>query len=982
MKKPILFIAMTAIVLSGYFFITWKNHSSNTRQEESFHRKENSGKGEKESGAAQQLSSWFQAKGFPNAQNLSAKYQAAWQEYLEIKKNTRPTGHQTRIEAVNSNWSSLGYSTTNSGTRIGGRVVCMAIDPNNSNNLWVGSAGGGMWKSTDAGSNWTNVTTNLPVLGVSSIIINPSNSNIIYAGTGEVYHTEVDVMGFNVWKTRGTYGIGVIKSIDGGVTWTQVMPKTSSDLFSIQTLAFKPGDNSTIYACATDGLYRSLNSGSTWTKIYTGNNVRDIAINPSNTNQIVISVGNMTNPVKGIFRTTNGDNASPTWGQISSGLPGSFDGYIVLDNVGSGELIASIGISSSTASSNREIYRSTNFGSTWSVVGGTTASTTTNHCSYQFWFAHTVAINPFATDSIMFGGVGIYRYRVSTTSRTSISGLHADHHDIEFDPSRRGTVYVCNDGGVYKSTNGGATFTAINNGLNATQFYASLGVSKTNANRMVGGLQDNGQVIYNGINWVQPTWSGGDGTACAIHPTNDNIMLACRDARAIKRSSNGGTSGSELSNSYWGFDGDSRTAFVAPIAFAPSNGNIVYQASDNLHKSIDAGASFTNNSLGSGAPATMPNNFIEQRHKTGVALEVSHTNENKVYISTSPFAQYDNDINNIYVTGSPNLLRTTSGGTPFTSIKGTLPDRFVMDMAISKYNDDSVYVVLGGFGTSHVYLTPNGGTTWLSRGSGLPDVPFNAILIDPVDPKIIYAGCDFGVYVSPDRGVNWYDYNTGFSDATLIMDLQLDANNKLIAATHGKGVFRSDLFTPPITLPVKFTSFTGQNNDDKNDLRWNVEEEFNVSHYELQRSQDGNTFEKIVSISAFNTPSPRTYSYRDNIGRVRASKYYYRLKAIDIDEKYYYSDIVVLKTESKNGIELVGNPFTNQVSFKYLASEAGKMRIQIADMNGRIVRKEDLNISEGIGNYTINNVGSFSKGIYILEVWINRERYTEKILKR
>src|SRR5690606_4984383 len=126
-------------------------------------------------------------------------------------------------------WTSLGACFDGS-TRIGGRVVCMAIDPNNTNNLWVGSASGGIWKSVNAGSSWSPVTTNLPVLGVSSIIINPSNSQEIYAGTGEVYNTEVTgAGGFNVWKTRGTFGCGVIKSTDGGVTWTQVLTKVQSE---------------------------------------------------------------------------------------------------------------------------------------------------------------------------------------------------------------------------------------------------------------------------------------------------------------------------------------------------------------------------------------------------------------------------------------------------------------------------------------------------------------------------------------------------------------------------------------------------------------------------------------------------------------------------------------------------------------------------------------------------------------------------------
>lgn len=973
MKKPLLLVTLGSLFCLFFILGSCKRVASKSVKEkievsDSDNHEEEGKEGEeneKESGAARQLMSWFQAKGYPDARNMSAKYQAAWKQHLQIRGRTKAED-QPVVESA-SNWTSLGYSFTNGGTQIGGRVLCIAIDPNNTNNLWVGSASGGIWKSTNAGTSWTSVPTNLPVLGVSAIIIDPSNSNIIYAGTGEVYHTEVGVMGYNVWKTRGTYGIGVIKSTNGGVTWTQVMPRISSDLSAIQSMAFHPANSNTVFACATDGVYRSTNAGSTWSKIYNGVNVRDIAINPSNPDQIVISVGNMTNPVKGIFRTTNGSSASPTWTQITSGLPASFEGSIKLDNVGAGVLVASIGINSG---SSNEVYRSTDFGATWSVLSSS------NHCSYQFWFAHAIAINPFATDSIIYGGVNIYKHNISTSARTAISGLHADHHDIKFDPIRRGTVYVCNDGGVYKSTNGGTSFTAINTGLNATQFYASLGVSKTNANRMAGGLQDNGQVIFNGTNWVQPSWSGGDGTSAAISPSNDNIILVSRDARAIKRSTDGGVNGSEITGSYWGFAGDSRTGFVAPIAFAPSNGTIVYQASDNLHKSTNSGASFTNNTLGSGTPPTTPTNFIEQRHKTALALAVSPTNPNKVYISTSPYAQYDNDVNDIYVTGTPNLLKTTTGNTPFTSIKGSLPDRFIMDIAISRNNDDSVYVVLGGFGTSHVYLTPDGGNTWLSRGAGLPDVPFNAILIDPVNQGTIYAGSDFGVYVSPDRGITWYDYNTGFYDATLVMDLQVDANNKLIAATHGKGVFRSDLFTHT-TLPVTLREFTGVALQGQNKLQWLVEQEQDLVRYELERSEDGFAFNRIYTAMAQGKSS---YTYIDTKPLFEG---YYRLKMIDIDGASKYSSVVFIRqSQIRSDFNVLGNPFSNTLVVKYRIPRDGRIFFQLHDMSAALIRRDEFNATGGSGIYTIYGFDRLSAGTYILKINYGTENHSIKVQKK
>lgn len=972
MKKPVILL-LAAIVMAAVFTHQqwWTQHDVKSYSENEEHEEEEE---ELQSGAGKQLSMWFQAKAYPNPENLSAKYQAAWEQYLEIKKRTDPK-HNNRIEAAN--WTSLGDVST-----IGGRVLCLAIDPNNSNNLWVGSASGGIWRSTNGGNNWTSVPTNLPLLGVSSILVDPSNSNVIYAGTGEVYRVDTSNIGFNVWKTRGTYGIGIIKSTNGGVTWTQVLPRTTDQMFAIQKLKFDPTNSNTIYACATDGLYRSTDAGANWSKIYTNIYIKDIVINPTNTNQIVISVGNMVNSDKGIYRTTNGNNVLPTFTKITSGLPASFNGSIRFANVGSSSLLATIGISSSTAASNREIYSSSDFGANWTVVGGTTGTTTTNHCSFQFWFSHTVGINPFATDSIMFGGVGLYRYRLSNTTRTTVSGVHGDHHDIVFDPAIRGRIYVCNDGGVYRSTNGGGSWSNINSGLRATQFYASLGVSKTNPNLIVGGLQDNGQVVYNGTNWFVPGGAGGDGTTCAVHPSNNSIVLACRDAKAVKRSTNGGTSFSELTGSYWGFVGDSRTAFVTPIAFAPSDGNIVYQASDNLHKSTNAGASFSNNALGSTPPypATTPSNYIEQRHKTAIALAVSPTNPDKVYVSTSPFAQYDNDVDNIYVTGQPNVLRTTTGNTPFSSIKGTLPDRFVMDFAISPTNDDSVFVVLGGFGTSHVYVTGNGGTTWTPMGAGLPDVPFNAIVFDPLNPKVIYAGCDFGVYVSPDRGQNWVDYNTGFWDATLVMDLQIDANNKLLAATHGKGVFRGDLYSGS-TLPAKILEFTGVNRNGYNQLRWLVSDEIDVDRYELERSADGFNFLRVASKQSVGSMTVVNYSHADPVG-AGASEFYYRLKVVDADGSYIYSAIVFIRTTSKTKISVQNNPFRNVIQLQYNLESDQRITASLFNTVGALLRRREFNAVAGSGVYSIYDAENYPAGLYFLKVESGGFSHTFKLVKQ
>ena len=913
-----------------------------------------------ETGADRQLAHWFQARAYPDPSHLQEKYRLAWEQFQSFRNDPR---HQVaRITAAN--WTSLGPSTT-----IGGRILCVAVTPGNSNLLWAGSASGGIWKSTNAGSSWTPVVTNFPLLGVSSILVHPTNPNILYAGTGEVYRTDTSNIGFNVWKARGTYGVGIIKSTDGGVTWTSVFSKNTSALFGIQMLAFDPTNANTLFACATDGLYRSTDSGATWNRILAKTYVSDVAVNPSNNNQIVVGVGNLVNADKGIYRTTNGTNASPTWTKITSALPASFNGFIRLDNAGSSRLVASIGRADN--SSLQELYLSTDFGATW------VAKSSSSHTQYQYWFSHDVAVNPANTNQFIMGGVPLYRYTSSSTTsgtgtRTQIgTNVHADIHDVLFDPNNSNTIYVATDGGIYKSTNGGSSFSSINNGLAATQFYASFATHPTDANTMIGGLQDNGVVRFNGSTWT--TVFGGDGGPCAIAP-NGNTVLASNDARGVRRSTAGvsGTFSSVLSS--WAFVADDRTAFMAPLAISASNPNIMYSGTDNMHISTNGGSSWTNSSY---STAT---SYIEQNRKTAITLAISPVNQNKVYVSTSPFAQ--NTTNDyIWVNGLPNVMKTTTPTVfPYTSIKGNLPDRFVMDFAISPTNDDSVFVVLGGFGTSHVFVTGNGGASWQDRGAGLPDVPFNAILIDRVDPNILYAGCDFGVFVSPDRGNTWLDYNTGFWDATLVMDLQMTADNRLVAATHGKGVFRSDRYTG--TLPRMLTQFDGYREAGCNRLFWSTQVENGVNRYELERSLDGTQYRLLSAFTAGNGGLDRNYLYVDPLPAGSTTQYY-RIRIIQAGMADRYSQVVQLgNPKALTDIHIAGNPFRDKVQVQIGTDNTTAILFTLYSGNGQLIRRQQFEVTPGQNTLFLDGLSGIPRGSYVLEAVWEGQRQTWKLLKQ
>ena len=929
---------------------------------------EEHGEKEKEAGVEKQMSSWWWSRAYPDPSNINDKFYRGWlhaQAMKEPEIRTQRSGMLgvNNTTLFNGNWSAIGPDQN-----IGGRILCVAVDPQNSNNLFIGSASGGIWKSTTGGvgtNAWQPVSTGLPVLGVASILIHPTNSNIIYAGTGEVYRTDTSNIGFNIWKARGTYGIGILKSTDGGNTWVQVLNRSMQNLFAIQMMEFDPTNSQIIYACATDGLYRSTEGGNNWTKILDKIYVSDVVINPSNTNEIVAAVGNLTNADKGIYRSTNGGTG---WTKITTGLPSSFDGFIRLDNVGASPnmIVASIG---RDAGSLNELYRSTNFGASWSVLSNS------NHCEYQFWFAHDVAIDPSNTDELMMAGVPLYRYTISAADRDGIGGVHADVHDIEYDPSNNNIVYVACDGGMYKSTNGGLSFSMINGGLQAVQFYASFAVSPTNPNVMIGGLQDNGVVRYNGSGWNAV--AGGDGGPCVFHPTNGNIVFASNDARRVLRSTNGGTSFPSEVLSSWAFVADSRTGFMAPVAISKSDPTNVYVASDNLHKSTSTGTSgsWNGNSYGSAT------NYIEAEHKTGIALAVSPLNANKLYVSTSPFAQYDNDANNLHINTPPNLFKSSNGGSSFSNIKNGLPDRFIMDFAISPTNDDSVWIVLGGFGTSHVYVTANGGASWTNKGTGLPDVPHNAVLLDPNNSNIIYAGNDLGVYMSPDNGNTWYDYNNGFWDATLVMDLVATTADKLVAATHGKGAFVSDLYSTQ--LPVTLVSFTGNNQGNYNNLQWTTNMEENVSHFELERSMNAGAYSTIAVIPAKNVSTGAAYNYKDHIGAIEFSEnMFYRLRMVDHDQQYSYSNVVNIRMSLRSNFIVANNPFTDNLKIIINTSNNQNIEIYLYDVTGKCIVRKRIAATSGINNIRLDNLQNLAAGNYILNVQTKEKRFSQKLLKK
>jgi len=709
---------------------------------------------------------WGQARTFPDGIFHTEKYTEAM---AQMRLSATLRGDRS------PDWEALGPKN------IGGRTLCLAINPLDTNILWLGSASGGIWKSTTAGKGadaWQRIETGFPVLGVSTIALDPGNPNIIYAGTGEVYNVENSTPNVAIRVTRGTYGIGILKSTNGGASWTKSLDWGYGQLRGVQDIKINPLRPATIYAATSEGLLRSWDAGTSWHTIHNKRMAVDIEIDPSDTSRIFVTHGSLEDQdVSGIYRSMDGGSS---FVKLSDGLPDTYTGKALLTicltqpNI----LYASVG----ELTQQNGLYKTINGGNSWVKVSAENVS------SYQGWYAHDVAVHPLDPNTFIWVGIDAWKSTNSGTSVTQKSRwykwdfgyvpaggsegppdyVHADIHRVYYVPTDPNKVYMVSDGGLFVSYDGGETYQGRNGGYQTQQFYANLGNSTTNPNLCIGGMQDNATAIYSG----DPSWKrviGGDGECTAINPLNDQIMYGSSQYLNMAKSINGG-------QSWYGIGGEinGSKAFNGPFEIAPSNPDIMYAGAQSLWRSDDAGETWfaVTDVLADGDVI--------------LSIAIDPENPDLVYCSTAPTA-----------TNEARVYKVDVSAATATQMTG-LPNRYCMDFAFYPGVPGTLFAVFAGFNTQHVWRTVNDGATWTAIDNGLPDVPTNAILIDPTIANF-YIANDLGVWHSADAGSTWNLYSAEAPQAMLAMHLSIAPNYKLRVATHGLGLWQTDLAQPSKT---------------------------------------------------------------------------------------------------------------------------------------------------------------------------------------
>jgi len=733
---------------------------------------------------------WLQPRLSPFEKMPPADWRLRAQSTIRTMESERVRSEGDSPSGVTHTWAPLGptvYPDYNN-INISGRATALWVDPADKNIILLGTADGGVWKTTNQGTTWTQLFDAAASQSIGSIAVDPNNKQVIYVGTGEGNFCS-DAIG----------GVGIYKSTDGGSTWT-LLSGTSGSNSSFRRIVVDPRDSNKVYAAGYN-LWYSTTGGTSWSTTTCGASsgsyyFTDVVLDSTNgtgTTSIVYAAigyyGSMAS--NGIYRSTGGGGG--TWTKISSGT-----GFPTV-NVGRITLLMA-------PSAPKQIYALVQSTSTYGSLGiwltsdataaavTWSAKSTTNYCSSQCWYDMTGVVHPTDPTRFVVGGLDNYLSTDSGGTLTLVSHWnygdstysHADHHHMVMADAT--TLYDANDGGFFIGTINWTTPSSTswvnkNSGLNTLQFYG-FAQHPTDATKFQGGLQDNGQFYYNGTSWKEVR--GGDGGASAWDQSSAGYAYEEYVYAGIYRNSNmtgtpstwtciqniGGVSGCGSSKP------DGRCAFIAPFTLDANNQNTIYTGTFYFYKNT--------------AARTTTSSTAWTRTST------TDVTGGSGYITAIHSARNNGTAGTLYVgTSNGKAWYSNDSGTTLTDRSTGLSGAWVTSFTTDPADGLKVLVTVSGYGTYHIYRSTTGGAAWTNITGTLPAQPFNTVILDPSDANHAYAGSDFGVYESTNVWAatpTWASLTYNLP-AVSVQQLGMVSGGKLRAATHGRGMWEYTIAT-------------------------------------------------------------------------------------------------------------------------------------------------------------------------------------------
>lgn len=655
---------------------------------------------------------------------------------------------------------------------VAGRVNGVAYSPADTLTRYAATAGGGVWKTVNGGSHWTNLSRDWAFQETSSVAVDPRNSDTIYVGTGDY---------------DGGHGLsfGMMKSTNGGVTWTN----TGNAQFggtAVKAIVIDP-DNPSIITIATGHsrdyygyLWRSTDAGTTWTKVYNSASAeswRGLKLGAANAS----GVRHLYAVAQGGGGVAISDDRGATWTKVTSPLTNNEDSVDIAPSPINSETVYLF------SGSQRKLWKSTNAGGQWIDI--TAAFPAGVNFSQEFYDLHLecsshTASGGAVTDVLYAGLIDIFQSPDGGASWRSVGGptdsgnaqTHNDQHALAINPTNPDEVTLGNDGGVYQITTA-ADITAIppvvnlNADLLITQFY-HMDASTTDPTYLIAGAQDNATAAALGDldNWKNI--GAGDGNGCAINPLNQNNQYSSYQYSGIETTNNAWRSKFGISPDV----GNDRAPFVTPLTLDQNSPNLLYTGTNYLYRRDNVTGQWTprlgNQALSGGSVIH--------------CIVVAPSDSRRIY------------------TGSDDgqVWMTTDAGATWARLDGAgLPNRSVTSISVSPTQPNQILVGLSGTGTSHLWRCPDTGAgnarVWNNisgtPGSALPDIPLNSVVRDYNEPEnVFFAGTDVGVFYTADAGRTWSNATAplGLPNVQVIELKVVPGTGSLYAATYGRGIWR------------------------------------------------------------------------------------------------------------------------------------------------------------------------------------------------